>query len=283
MAQGTERVGDGVDDQPVLVALLGRRGERAERCVAAAGDRGSRHRPGLHRGAAPSYQQLRARAHEPVARVHEAAGLLRDEPTQQRTPVEGHVRVHEDLACQHDLRELAPLDRGECGVDRGSPAGAGLARPDGETGGRRRRGGRRARRRAHELTRGVRVEGQRSHGQRAGAGESERVVRVDRGERVDDVCRCDACDHAAGDDARPVVQPREAVRLEPVDDVAPGLHLPGDGAQRGDGGHARVPVRICTEPPVSVAQAGFRKPASVSNATSVGAGGRYAVDLGRYR
>src|SRR5262249_34204247 len=107
----------------------------------------------------------------------------------------------------------------------------------------------------------------------------------DRGERGSHVVRRDARADARGRDPRACVHPREAVGRKGGEHVAPGLDLARDGTAPDRcrrRSHARVPLTTSTEPPLRVWWRVSTKPASSSASASTSAGGRYAVERGRY-
>ena len=132
-------------------------------------------------------------------------------------------------------------------------------------------------RRHHELAGRVGIEGQRTDRDRSGAGEPDRVVGVDRGERRCGIGGCETSHDARRHETGAVVEPREPVGIEAVQGVVGRLdrarHCPQAGGC-GRGGHARVPVISSTEPPVSVVWRTSRNPAARRWSSSSGIGGR---------
>ena len=107
----------------------------------------------------------------------------------------------------------------------------------------------------HQLTGCGGIEGECAHRERAGAGQPERVVGVDGGERGIDTVGRDPSRDAGRHETGLMMQPGEVGGLDRVEQVAAALHLASDGVEagrRGRGRHARVPVSRSTEPPVKV-------------------------------
>ena len=304
-ARRRERGGDGLRDRPVLPRVLLGVVEAGERVVAVADD-GPRHRTRLDLHAAASHQQLGGRADEPLRRVDEAAGLLVAQAGDDPSDVDRTVRRDVDPAGQHDLLEVAALDDLEGAAHDLAPLVVRGARLDGErtwrlgpvgTGGHRRR---ELRDPAPPVGQAAddplrddepaglgEVEGERADGERAGARRPHLVVVLDRREERRRRARLHEGRHARGDEADPVLDPGEPVGGQVLDEVVPLVDRPRHGAElgvpRGGDGHARVPVRSCTDPPIIVTRSTSVKPAAESDATSAVGSGRYAVDFGRYR
>ena len=132
-------------------------------------------------------------------------------------------------------------------------------------------------RRDDQLAVGVGVEGQRADRDGTRTREVDGVVDGDRGQTGLDVGRPEPGRDPRGDDARAVVQPGEPTGVEAVERVGRGIDLTCDRVQPGDGvggGHARVPVRSSTEPPVRKVCCTSWKPARARRSASSGAAGR---------
>jgi hypothetical protein len=92
-----QRGDDGVDDEAVLVGVLGRPHER--RGV----DTGPRQRARDDRCTGLAHEQLGAGADEPAVGIYDATGLRPTQVREQRGHVEGMVGDDVDGAGEHDL------------------------------------------------------------------------------------------------------------------------------------------------------------------------------------
>ena len=85
----------------------------------------------------------------------------------------------------------------------------------------------------HELPGRVGIEREGSDRDRTGTREPDRIVGIDRQEEGVGVVGGQAGDDPGRDEARPVVQPREAVRIEPGQRVVARIDLAGDRVEAG--------------------------------------------------
>ena len=215
--------------------------------------------------------------------------------------VERRVGLDRHLASEHHLLEPVGCDLVECDLDRVLPPAALLDGSHGEAGGtgERRGGGLEGRSDVGDPAPpvgaaaddpggdrhgggGVTVEGQRPHGDRAGAGAARPRRRRSMAAsasptRVD----ADPGRDARGRDPAAVLDPHEAVGPERVEEVVDAVEGAGDRPQvladgrrmrSRVGPHTRVPVRSCTDPPVKVRRVDPPKPASCIASTSTARG-----------
>ena len=334
-APGQQRVVDHVDGVAVLDLVLGRRQQVGRqpgvgRRIGAAGSR-SRHRVRAHDVAGAGDEQLGSGAHEPVGGEEHARRIATTQLGQHGLARDRQVGLDDDLSRQHDLSGRPGPQLVAGGHDRRAPLVGRSGAGDGEPGRVRRAvalgevevreppgGVRRAHRRhpscavlgpadedlGHDQpTLAARVEGERADRHRTGAGQAERVVDLDRVQRVVHRGRrgggvagrhLDAKRLAPPGQSDPALGPQHPVRSGHVDRVEVEVEPLGPGPKRGRGLRARlrlaaerahrlgaptddrsrVAVSSWAMPPDKRSRRASVKPAACSWPTSSGGSGR---------